>query len=460
MVSGSPEAPVRGGLRARIVASAKLSTLSFASIVVVRLASTIILTRLLAPDIYGVFAVILIYVYLLEVCSDLGIRPLILTHERVPDHGFLRTCWTVSALRGVAIVAVSALIGLAIWLLDGAGAFAPGSAYAAPEVPYAIAALGVASLIRSCQTPMQFMAEREMRFARPTALRMTVTIANLPLTIALAIALQSVWALVVATLLTSLLQFALSFVLFPGLRPGFSLDRADLRPIVDRGKWIIGHSTLTALARSADQLVLGFVMTSATFGFYFIARQIIDLILTFLTSIHAQMDMQVFGEMLRKPVAAFRRDYYRYRLAFDAVAGLAAGGLIVAAPLAVGVLYDDRYAEVAHFMQILAVGFLLIGPILSRAVFGAERRFREMTVLSLVTTGTLWIGLGVAVLGLRSVDAALLVIALHQLPEAVLLWREGARRGWLQPWREAAPLAFAAIGAGLGVVATRMAALL
>ena len=460
MALADPEAEAPRGLRARILASAKLSTLNFATTVVVRLASTIILTRLLAPDIYGIFAVVLVYAYLLEMVSDLGLRSLILTYERVPHPGFLRTCWTVSVLRGAAIAAVSALIGLLIWLLDGWGAFAPGSAYVAAEVPWAIAALGLSSLIRSFQTPMLFMAEREMRFARPTALRIAVTVAGLPITIALAVAMQSVWALVAASILTSALQAALSLALFPGLRPGVSLERADLRPIVDRGKWIVGHSTLTALARSADQIVLGLILTSTTFGFYFIARQIIDLVLTFLTSMHAQMDMQVFGEMLRKPVAAFRRDYYRYRLPFDALAGLAAGGLVVAAPLAVSILYDDRYGEVARFMQVLAVGLLLVGPMLSRAVLGAERRFREMTVLGLVSTGTLWIGLGVAVLGLRSVDAALVVIALHQVPEVALLWREGARRGWILPAREAMPLAFALLGAALGALATRLAGLL
>ena len=60
-----------GSLRGRILSSVKLSSLQFASQIALRLISTIVLTRLLAPEIYGVFAVVLLYRYLLEMFSDL-----------------------------------------------------------------------------------------------------------------------------------------------------------------------------------------------------------------------------------------------------------------------------------------------------------------------------------------------------------------------------------------------------
>ena len=102
------------GLRQRILASIKLSSLQFLSQIGLRLISTVVLTRILAPEIYGVFAIVLLYRYLLEMFSDLGLRSVILTHERELDETFLKTCWTVSALRGGVIIGVSCLIALSI----------------------------------------------------------------------------------------------------------------------------------------------------------------------------------------------------------------------------------------------------------------------------------------------------------------------------------------------------------
>ena len=87
-----------GAFRAQISKSSKLLTLRFASNIGLRLISTVVLSRLLAPDVYGIFAVVLVYMYVLEMLSDLGLRTLILTREGEVSKEFLRTCWTISIL--------------------------------------------------------------------------------------------------------------------------------------------------------------------------------------------------------------------------------------------------------------------------------------------------------------------------------------------------------------------------
>jgi len=193
------------------------------------------------------------------------------------------------------------------------------------------------------------------------------------------------------------------------------------------------------------------VMTSSSFGFYFIARQIVDLMYVFLTAVQTQMGLQVFTRLLEGGAEGFRRKYYTYRLFFDAVSGLGSGGLFVLAPLAVDLVFDDRYAEVAPIARLLVFGMLLIGPLILRDAFIAERRFRDMTLISLVSSVTLWAGLVVAVM-LDSITGALLVIALHRLPETAILWGLGARRDWVRPLREALVAVFFAAGAGAGWV--------
>lgn len=440
------------GFRAKIFASAQLSTLRFLSDVGLRLISTVVLTRLLAPEIYGVFATVLVYLYLLEMFSDLGIRTLILTKEGEVGDDFLRTCWTVSILRGLLIAVVSFAIAAVIALMQAQGLFSAGNAYAASELPWAIAALGVATWIVGFQSPLRFTSERAMAFGKVTLLDVTANLCGLISTIILAYYLRSIWALVMGAAIKSTLQFALSFIFFRGLSMRFNLNRADLDIVIGRGKWIIGNSILTGLSHSADRLVLGVAMTSATFGFYFIARQLVDIVLRFLMSIDAQMGLQVFTHLQKSGTAVFRRNYYRYRLVFDALAGLSTGGLMVLAPLLVELVFDDRYRGVAPIVQTLIWGILLTGPLLLRSAYYAERQFKIMTLLSVVSAAVLWIGLGISVFIFDSIETALIVVALHRLPEAMIYILLGGDRDWVVIWREFMGFLFCIAGVLAGVM--------
>jgi len=438
--------------RAKVLNSTKMSGIKFGSDVGLRLISTVVLTRLLAPEIYGVFAVVLVYMFLLEMFSDLGLRSLVLTKEGDVKDSFLRTIWTVSILRGIAIALFSITIACAIALMQSHGLFGPESAYNATELPLAIAALGGAALIMGLQSPMVFMEERQMRFGKVTLAYVATNIVALVVTVAMAFYLRSIWALVLGNVARAIVHVWLSFIFFKGPAMRLYWNRSELGLVVDRGKWIVGHSTLTALSKSADRLVLGFVMSSTTFGFYFIARQLVDLVMQFLVSVDAQMGLQVFRHLQDSTIEKFRHNYYRYRLFFDALAGLSAGGLLVLSPLIVGILFDDRYQGVAPIAQILIWAILLIGPTLLRGAFSAERRFKEMTQLSVVTAITLWFGLGLAVLVFDSVTVALVVIALHKIPEAMLITIKSGKRGWITVWREFLGFGFVIIGAALGLL--------
>ena len=444
------------GIRGKVLTSAKLATLRFAFQIGARLISTVILTRLLAPEIYGVFAIVLVYLYILEMFSDLGIRSVIITKEGEVEDDFLRTCWTVAILRGVIIAGVASLIAAAIGWLQSMQVFAADSPYVASELPWALATLGATMIIGGLLSPMQYVQERNMAFGKVTWLNIATNLIGLFATVALAYSLRSVWALVLGNVVRTVFFVAMSFIFFPGPRMRPLLDRTYLGIIIDRGKWIIGHSILTALTNSGDRLLLGFAMSSSTFGFYYIARQLVDMVQIFLNSINAQMGLQVFSHLHKSTVTKFRHNYYRYRLFFDATAGLSVGALVVLSPLIVEILFDDRYREVAQIAQILIWGMLLTGPLLLRSAFSAERRFKEMTLLSVVSTVTLWVGLVVAIFMMDSQELALIAIALHRLPEAMWLILLGGDRDWVIIWREFIGFAFCILGLLMGQTILRL----
>lgn len=434
----------------KIAKSVGLSLMEFAVRFGLRLVSTVILTRLLAPEIYGIFAVVLVYQYLMEMFSDLGLRSFVITKEGELDEDLLRTCWTISILRGLVILAVSALIALVIAWLQLRGTFPADSAYNAPVLPWAIFALGATSLLFGFQSMNLFIAERNMAFTHVSLSIILSSVLGLVATIAYAYVHPTVWALVVGSAVTFGFQVIYSYLAFSGPPMRLRWHPPSVRLILDRGRWLIGHSSLTAVTQGADRLLLGVIMDSTTFGLYYIAVQIRDFCNGFLKLVNARMGLQVFTHILKAPTEVFRRNYYRYRLVFDALAGLGAGTLIMLAQPIVDLVFDPRYAGVGPILQILALVFVLVGPMLLRSAFSAERKFREMMYLSLVTTVTLWVGLGLTIFVFKSLTAALVVIALHQLPEALILTIAGYRRNWVRLRGEIMTPVFLCLGLAFG----------
>lgn len=441
----------RDSLRRKILASAALSTMVFAMQVVARIVSTIVLTRILTPEIFGVFAVVMTFIFILEMFSDLGVRSLILTKEDNLDDGFLRSCWTAQILRGVLILAVCLLLALAIAWGQQAHLLPMQSSYGDTTLPYAIAAIGGVSIIGGFASPAKFVYERDMKFRQVSLEALITLILTTVITIALAFWLRNIWALVLGNLARAVITVVLSYAMFsgPAMRPNWNLG--DFRLIIERGKWIIGHSALTAVITMADRFILGFAMSASSFGFYYIARQIVDMVEMFLNAIHSQMGLQVFTALHKNgDAAALRHRYYRYRILFDGLAMFGAGALVTFAPTLVQIIYDDRYADVAGMIQVLAVGLILIGPGLLREAYSAQRRFREMTMLSLLRAATIWIGLAIAVWGFGSISAALYVVALHRIPETVILLGMGRREGWVSLLHEIRLIPLVPVGAAIG----------
>jgi O-antigen/teichoic acid export membrane protein len=441
----------RNDLTRKIFASVALSTMVFSMQVITRILSTVVLTRILAPEVFGVFAVVMMFIFILEQFSDIGVRSLILTKEDDPDDGFLRSCWTVQILRGNLIFLVCALLALGLGVMQQASYFPADSSYADAALPYAVTALGGAAIIAGFASPAKFICEREMKFRQISLETLIVTVFTVVITIGFALWLRNIWALVLGSLASALTVVALSYVMFAGPQMRLNWSWPDFQLIMVRGKWIIGHSALGAVVSVADRLILGFAMSASSFGFYYIARQIADLIGLFLNSVHGQMGLQVFTALqLGGDAAQFQTRYYRYRLLFDGLAMFASGAFLTFAPTLVAIVYDDRYANVAGMIQILAIGLVLIGPGLLREAYSAQRRFREMTMLSLVRAASIWIGLAVAIFGFGSVTAALFVVALHRFPETVVLLVKGRSEGWVSWLSEIRLMPLVAVGAAIG----------
>jgi len=434
-------------LSEKLLISGTLTSIDYAVSLFFRIGATLIVTRLLSPEIFGLFAVIMTFQIIVVMITDFGVRSLIIVSENARDPDFLRTCWSVQAARGLGLYGAVLLLALGLYGLQQAGLVPAEIAYGAPVLPAALAINGFALVLQGLESVNQHVFAREMRFRRITILNITRSAATPVLTIAIAVFYPTIWALVAAGLLIGLLHLFLSFRLFPGPAMRLRWHKDHAAELWTRGKWIMSHSTLTAATNQADQLLLGAFLPAPVLGVYFLAKQIYGIPQALIRHLHGAFGLQVLREIVGLPdKATMRARYYRYRIPFDALACFAAGVILAAAPAVIDLMYDPRYLGAGTILQILALGLPLTGPGLIRDAYGAQKRFRIMAVFGLIQAVSIWAGLIVALMVFDNPWAAFVVVAVHRVPEIAVLLFMARREGWIDILREVR--LFPAIGIG------------
>src|SRR4051794_29183214 len=104
--------------RLRLTGSSALA-LSTVITNLVRIVSTVCLTRLLSPDVYGITGTIMSIFYMINMVTDIGLQAYVVRHQRSDEPDFLSSVFTIHAIRGVGLAAIGALLAWPISILIG-----------------------------------------------------------------------------------------------------------------------------------------------------------------------------------------------------------------------------------------------------------------------------------------------------------------------------------------------------
>src|SRR4029077_6135188 len=113
---------------------------------VLRLGSSLIITRLLLPEAYGIFGPAMAVMFLLELLSDIGVRPAVVRSPSGEDPAFLGTAWSILLVRAIPFTV--AIIGLA---------FVLPAWYDKPEMTWVVIGLAARPLLIALQNPTLYV---------------------------------------------------------------------------------------------------------------------------------------------------------------------------------------------------------------------------------------------------------------------------------------------------------------
>ncbi len=253
--------PEKAAAGARRVANASIWTIgSMASMSLLRLGTQIALTYLLLPHHFGAIALMRVFLVLLEMVSDVGIRGSVVYHQKGEEEGFLNTAWTLQILRG----------GL-MWLAACVLAWPVAAFYDEPILMWLLPVAGLEAINNGFLSVRIFTSERRLDLKLPVLLDWIGLGVSVATTVIWALIQPSVWALAAGPLVGGLFKTIASHKLLPGERLRLAWDSEHVRALFDFGKWVIGGTIVSFVAQQFHILYLGKFLPAAILGVYGVA---------------------------------------------------------------------------------------------------------------------------------------------------------------------------------------------
>jgi O-antigen/teichoic acid export membrane protein len=309
----------------------------------VRLATNIILARLLAPEIFGMMLIVNMLRTGTELLSDLGIGQSVVRAKREPDRAFLDTAWTLQLARGALLTAVMLVLAHPL-----------GGVYGREIEPILFTVSGI-FLLTGLQSPALFMMQRNVELRQRAAFDVASTIFQCSLTIALAYVMPTVWALVWGMLISTAFASALSFAFGERRLPRLAWHRDHVREIVHFGKWIFFATLIYFAATSTDQAFFGAVLPLTAVGVYSIARTFSDMVGQLTQRLGAFLVFPKIANLKGQHQAMAGRVQQTRRHTLSLVA-LGMGAALAGADAFILLCYDERYHAAAFMLPVLLFG--------------------------------------------------------------------------------------------------------
>jgi lipopolysaccharide exporter len=228
-------------------------------------ARSVILARLLVPEDFGLYGMALTIVAALKALTMIGLNQTIVatrfeTRDELKAH--LDTVWSAGLIRSLVIT-----------LLVAASAFPISRFYGQAQLKVIIPILGLTSLVQGFQNIGLVILRKEISFARIFWYELATNVGGIAATVALALFMRNVWALVLGLLLTTALGTVLSYI-FHSYRPRLAFERIALRRVLTVGKFTLVVAVASYVTNMADNVMVGRLLGTSALGNYSLAFNI------------------------------------------------------------------------------------------------------------------------------------------------------------------------------------------
>ncbi len=304
----------------------------------VGLLSTLVLARVLVPHDFGIVAMAMSFVALLEMLGSFGFD-LALIQRQTTERRYWDTVWTLEVILGICVA------GIMI-----AGAQPVAAFFKEPALVKVLCVLAIGSVAQGFQNIGLVAFRTEMRFDREFRFFTAKKLVSFLVTVPLAIALDSYWALVIGQTVGRIAGTALSYWVHP-YRPRLSL--AAGRELFHFSKWLLAISFVQYLRDRSSDWIIGRAAGPAALGSFNVSYELACLPSTELIAPINRAVFPAYAQLAKEGGDALRREYLSVIAMIVLIATPAILGIAATAALLVPVLLGPNWSQAVPVLMLL-----------------------------------------------------------------------------------------------------------
>jgi lipopolysaccharide exporter len=404
----------------------------------VGLLSTLVLARVLVPHDFGIVAMAMSFVALLELLGAFGFD-VALIQRQTTERRYWDTVWTLEVILGVCVAGI---------MIVGSPAVA--SFFKEPALVAVLCVLAIGSVAQGLQNIGLVAFRTEMRFDREFKFLIAKKLISFVVTVPLAIALDSYWALVIGQTVGRIAGTALSYWVHP-YRPRLSLAAGG--ELFHFSKWVLAINFVQYLRERSSDWIIGRVAGPSALGAFNISYELASLPSTELVAPINRAVFPAYAQLAKGGGDSLRREYLSVIAMIVLIATPAILGITVTAPLLVPVMLGPNWSQAVPVLMLLGFfGFTNMIQSNAQAAYLALGRAdipAKLNALNVAVQLAAVIPLTIAY-GVVGAAAAYLITAALNIPIAVgvilRMLKISAREFIVQIWRPMAAATLMYVG--------------
>jgi len=217
--------------------------------------ATVVLSRLLLPQDFGLLAMTTAVLGLAQLLSELGLSTATVQRQHI-THAQVNALFWVQAGGGAVLAVIAVLLAPAV------EAF-----YGVDQVAVVVTCLAVTFVLNGASAQHQALLERRLQFRRLAVIEMVSTALSTTAAIAVALAGRGFWALITLNVSYALFR-CVQLWMASGWLPGLPRRAAGLRSLLTFGAHLSVFNLLNYVSRNADNVLIGRFSGADALGFY------------------------------------------------------------------------------------------------------------------------------------------------------------------------------------------------
>ena len=306
-----------------------------------QLVKLVVLARLLSPEDFGLFGIVLLAIAALQSFTQTGFSTALIQRKDNTED-YLDTAWTVQVIRGLVLAgilfAVAPVVG---WFFE--------EPRCVPLLRVMCASVAIGGFVNIGIIYFR----KELEFHKQFIYDLGTAIVSLAVGVVLAYRLRSVWALIWAGMAGAATRCILSYVIHP-YRPRVRTQYSEAAELFRFGRWVLGSSVVIFLAGNLDHAFLGKMLGVGALGLYQMAYRLSNTPATEVTHLTNAVMIPAYAKVQDEGERLGRGFLQVFELVTSVALPLTVF-IVVAAPEIVLGLLGKKWEAAVTPLQVLAV---------------------------------------------------------------------------------------------------------